>query len=195
MTAGISLEAAYGIYAAWMLSMPLEISGRPVFVPDATAHALFPELLDDEAEGQAGDPPSEAIATSDNPHPHRELARRCAYYMNQAAREIERLGVEVGALAPAVADRDILEGAGVPGGGPAESRAFERATLSIQLEHPDSASPSPAPSADAPANAPGSDDSVISPAALALAARALPPLARLSAGDDGDDITPQSGKD
>jgi hypothetical protein len=103
--AALSRDAAYGIFAAWMLGLPLEISGHEVFISDATAHALFPDMTDEEP-ASVSEPASEVTAATGNPHPHRDLARRCAFYMDIAAREIERLGVEVGAL-----DRSNFSGA------------------------------------------------------------------------------------
>lgn len=85
-----SIDVAKGIWAAWMLGLPLVINGRDVYIPDEVGAALFHEQPDDDR------PPTQDYTA---PHVQRDLARHCAWFMAIAAREITALGVDVGALA------------------------------------------------------------------------------------------------
>lgn len=95
----ISSHAAWGLYCAWKLGLPLEIAGKAVFVPDEIGAALFPSMEQAaESEGataEAATPETDWSA----PHNRRQIARRCAWLMDLAGREITALGTGLDALA------------------------------------------------------------------------------------------------
>ncbi len=76
--------AALAMYAAWLIKMPLTIAGKQVDVPDAVGRALAPAEQADETAKPA---------MSDT-----ELARALALIITHGSQEIERLGIDVGAL-------------------------------------------------------------------------------------------------
>jgi len=77
-----------GLHIAALLGMPLPIGGRQVEVP-AGFRVEPSEIVEDGTPDIAGDAPDVLI-----------VARDCAYLMRCAALEIERLGLDIGALQP-----------------------------------------------------------------------------------------------
>lgn len=109
MSISISINTAYGMWAAWKLGRPLMINGREVFVPDAIGRGLFPA-----APGADERPPTRDYS---DPQNQRHLARKCAFMMHLAECELAAFGVDLATLATS----NSANGAGVgTGGGPFE---------------------------------------------------------------------------
>jgi len=77
-----------GLHIAALLGMPLPIGGRQVEVP-AGFRVEPSEIVEDGTPDIYGDAPDMLI-----------VARDCAYLMRCAALEIERFGLDIGALTP-----------------------------------------------------------------------------------------------
>jgi len=194
---------AGGLLAAFVTGNPIMVAGEP-WNPPAK---LIGELFGDDWTQPEAKPADDEI-----PEPGfvRMVARKVAFAIAAAGEILDRLRLETSHIAAAIArSNEAAESAapaeqggnlfgagGVPGAIGDFARANESAGASAQSKSNSGLplSSQAAFSADTPPESPGSAGSAPAPDALARAAAALPPLARLSsdsAADAGDFTQPE----
>lgn len=90
-------DAAMGIWLAHQLGRPLMVAEKPVYISAELADAVHPTTPAELAVESVGDI---------------ELARRCAFILTMAEREISAMGISAGVLPPPSPPEPVL----LPGG-------------------------------------------------------------------------------
>lgn len=100
MPGALSPEIIAGLWAAWTTSQPLTVAGRQIYVTNEMADRLFPdaarEWMELATESDSDTPPEIDYRSPDH---IRNLARHVAFNIGLASAEIERLGIDLGAIA------------------------------------------------------------------------------------------------